>query len=103
MAGSSIMPPLTSSLMPKPLGDGGANAPQAVADAWVEDEFTAGAGQTVFNLSALPLNNNTLSVFINGVRYDDVDDFTIVGQVLTWTDALFTLDAGMEVIIRYIG
>lgn len=69
---------------------------------WVEDEFEAQALQTVFTLSKTPVNNDTLSLCINGVRYDDEDEYTVVGTTLTWLDTPFVLDAGDEVVVRYM-
>lgn len=69
---------------------------------WVEDEFIAIALQTVFTLSGTPADPETFELTVNGVQYDDVDDYTLVGNVITWLDTPFTLSAGDEVICRYI-
>ncbi len=74
----------------------------AIAIDWVEDEFTATAGQVTFVLSSTPLDVDSVSVIVNGVHYDDDADWTISGTTVTWLDTVFVMDAGDKVIIRYV-
>uniref|UniRef100_A0A6M3X7P7 Uncharacterized protein n=1 Tax=viral metagenome TaxID=1070528 RepID=A0A6M3X7P7_9ZZZZ len=69
---------------------------------WREDEFTAGAGQTAFTLSFAPPDTNSVTLSVNGVLYDDVADWTVVGTAVTWLDTPFALEVGDKVLIRYI-
>ena len=70
--------------------------------AWTENEFTPTLGQTVFTLTPGPSETRSLSLFVNGVRADDVTDFTVVGTTLTWLDTDFSLDTSDKVIVRYV-
>jgi hypothetical protein len=68
----------------------------------IKDEFVAEDDQTSFTLSQAPSDDDSLSFSVNGVEYDDDVDYTLVSGVITWTDALFSLEAGDLVVIRYI-
>jgi hypothetical protein len=81
-----------------PVGGGGGSG----ADLWVEDEFTAIAGQTLFTLSFIPADTDTLTITINGIVYDDVSDFTITGNQITWLNTVFALELGDKVLVRYM-
>lgn len=73
----------------------------STAGIWIEEEFIATAGQTVFTLLATPLDAESFRLTINGVFYAEGDDFTLVGNVITWHGP-FGLDAGDEVVAKYI-
>jgi hypothetical protein len=83
----------------EPVSGGG--GPGGTPD-WVEDEYTATAGQTVFTLSDTPASLATFSMYVNGIIYDDVTDYTISGTTLTWLDTGFVLEAGDKILARYI-
>lgn len=70
---------------------------------WKEDEFTPGAGQTVFNLSTAPTDANSVVFIVNGVIADDGTDYTytLPETDVTWTNSLFALDDSDKVLIRY--
>lgn len=69
---------------------------------WHEDEFAPTAGQISFVLSSAPSDPDSVFVFVNGVVYDDSDDFTVSGQTVTWSNTLFLMELGDEVIIKYV-
>jgi hypothetical protein len=73
-----------------------------ISGAWIEDEFTPTQSQVTFILSVGPSDTDSLTVYINGVAYDDVIDYTISGTTLTWLNNLFTLDPGDKLLARYI-
>ena len=52
------------------------------------DHFTAGAGQTVFNLSATPASGGTVLLFVNGVEYVNGVDFTVAVRYRDWETPL---------------
>lgn len=70
-------------------------------NAWNEDEFIATLGQITFILSQAPIDSVSLTVGVNGLKYDDTSDFTVSGTTVTWLNTLFSMDAGDQVIIRY--
>lgn len=65
------------------------------------DEFTATTGQTVFTLTHAPSNPDATKMYVNAGKYDIVDDYTISGNVLTWLNTPFGLDAGDDIEIYY--
>lgn len=73
----------------------------ATAGAWYEDTFVATAGQTVFTLSAVPVDIESFQLTINGVKYEN-DQYTLLGNVVTWLNIEFFLDAGDTVLCKYI-
>lgn len=73
----------------------------AAGGAWFEDEFSPTAGQTVFALTQAPSDANSIQVYVNGVLYDDVTDYTVAGSTLTWLDP-FVLEVGDKVLVRYV-
>lgn len=77
-------------------GSGGGGGASAMRN----DQFTATAGQTVFNLSVVP--TSAVIMTVNGVVYDNFADFGVVGAVVTWTDAAFVLQAGDDVQFFYV-
>lgn len=48
------------------------------------DLFTPTAGQTVFNLSATPINPASLAFYVNGVDYAG-NGATVSGATVTWS------------------
>jgi len=40
--------------------------------------------QTVFTLSVLPILPQKTMLFVNGVKYEYLQDYTLVDYVLTW-------------------
>jgi hypothetical protein len=68
---------------------------------WQQDEFTPTLGQVTFILSSAPTNPTSVELYVNGVLYDDVGDYTISGQTITWLDTNFTMETTDQVIIRY--
>ena len=69
---------------------------------WIQDEFVAGAAQTVFVLSTVPTSLTSLSVYVNGVLYLLGTDFTVVGATLTWLNVDFVMSAGDIVVAHYL-
>ncbi len=67
----------------------------------VVDEFTTTAAQISFSLSQNPIDLDSLAFFVEGIRYDDVVDYTISGQNVTWTNNAFVMEAGDKVHIKY--
>jgi hypothetical protein len=66
-----------------------------------EETYTPTAGQTVFNLSATPLNANDTAMFVNSLKYTHGLHYNVVGSVLTWTNVAFQLDSADYVEIVY--
>ena len=81
----------------------GAQEIEAGAAAGVEqvDYFVALAGQTVFVLSQAPADPADVEMHVNGIMYEQADEWSILGQTVTWNDSAFVLGAGDEVEIRY--
>lgn len=73
----------------------------ATAGAWYEDVFVATPGQTVFNLTAEPVDSESFQLTINGVKYEN-DQYTLVGSVVTWLNIEFFMDGGETVLCKYI-
>lgn len=69
---------------------------------WVEDEFTPTNGQITFILTQAPSDVTSLSLLVNGVLSDDIDDYTVSGTTLTWLNNLFVLDTGDKLLTRYV-
>ena len=69
---------------------------------WKRDEFTATNGQVTFILSSAPADNSSVTLYVNGVMYDDVDDYTVSGTTITWLNTPFSMDAGDEILVRYV-
>lgn len=66
---------------------------------WVEDEFDPTNGQVTFIISQAPTDANSLTFLVNGVVSDDVTDYTISGQTITWLDNLFVMDTSDKVLV----
>lgn len=66
-----------------------------------ENEFTAVAGQTIFNLSGTPAVIPATVVWVNGVKYIYNVHFTIVGSVLTWLNVDLTMKTGYKVSVYF--
>ena len=69
---------------------------------WIEDEFTPTNGQVTFILTQAPSDVTSLSLLVNGVLSDDVDDYTVSGTNLTWLNNLFVLDTADKLLAKYV-
>ena len=74
----------------------------SAAGAWFEEVYIATAGQTVFTLGRPPLDANSFQFSVNGVKYAESVDYSLVGDTVTWLNVAFILQAGDEVIAKYI-
>jgi hypothetical protein len=68
---------------------------------WLEDTFTATAGQVSFILSQAPKDPVSVNLVVNGVDYEKPSDYVVSGTSLTWLNTLFTLEAGDRLLVRY--
>jgi hypothetical protein len=66
-----------------------------------KDEFTPSNGQVVFELSATPTDYANLEVCVNGSEMDDITNYTISGNTLTWLDDPFILETTDKLVVRY--
>lgn len=73
-----------------------------VSTVWNEDEFTPTAGQVTFILSAPPKDQASIQFFVNGVLTDDVVDYTVSGQTITWLNTHYSMEITDKVIVRYL-
>lgn len=64
------------------------------------DKFTPIGGQTVFSLTSIPINNDSIEFRVNGTEYDIATSWTIAGLTVTWLNE-FPLDSGDKVVIEY--
>jgi len=62
------------------------------------DTFMGNSSNVVFTLSYESTTNNAI-VSINGAVQDPTNDYTVVAQTLTFSEAPFTAD---EIVVRYI-
>ena len=69
---------------------------------WSEDEFIPTLGQVSFTLTTAPTDTASFELHVNGLAYDDVDDYILSGQTLTWLNALFALAPGDKLLARYV-
>jgi len=67
----------------------------------IKDEFTPTNNQVTFVLSSSPLDPSSVNFEVNGVTYDDVDDFTILGNTVSWLDTEFQMQTTDHVVVRY--
>ena len=65
------------------------------------DYYTATASQTAFTASATPKDATDAALYVNGVRYKYITDFTFVGTAVTWLNTDFTLGVGDIVTLEY--
>ena len=72
-----------------------------VVGEWVEDEFTATVGQTVFALSAQVDTKGDVSVIVNTLGYARGTHFTVSGSTMTWLNTPFAMDTGDTVVVKY--
>jgi hypothetical protein len=74
---------------------GGVSAP-------LEVELTVTAnGQTAFTLPTAVAVGGNIRVYVNGVRYDLGDDFTVSGTTLTWVGSLSLLTSDEFRVVYY--
>lgn len=65
------------------------------------DEFIAIAAQTIFLLSQTPSNSTDMELHVNGILYEQTDEYSVVGTTVTWNNSAFVMSGGEEVEIRY--
>lgn len=68
---------------------------------WKEDEFNPSNDQITFVLSQTPEDQESVFFIINGIVYDDVEDYSVSGQTVTWTNFLFNIESSDHVVIKY--
>lgn len=57
----------------------------------------ASNGQTSFLLSVIPTDPNKTSLWIGGIKYERLTDYTLSGNILNWISTKFALKIGMDV------
>jgi hypothetical protein len=65
------------------------------------DEFIALAAQTLFLLSQTPSDPADMELHVNGILYEQTDEYSVVGTTVTWNNSAFVMTGGEEVEIRY--
>lgn len=63
--------------------------------------FTASAGQTLFNIGEIPLNQNLAVMYVNGVRQTYGTDFTINTSILNYLNTSIILEIGDKIDLQY--
>jgi len=58
-------------------GGGGGGSP-------LREQFTYTSGPVSFTLAVTPITTDSIFLFLRGIQYNVVDDWTIVGNVITW-------------------
>ena len=74
------------------------------ANITVHREPAVANGQTTFTLPSTPVDATTLEMKINGVVHSSVQSpgvLTIATNVVTWTNALFTISSDDEIWFTY--
>ena len=66
----------------------------------VTDTFTGDGSDTTFTMSEIPHDINSILVFVDGILQKSSTNFSISGQVLTFTDAP---DSSAEIEVRHMG
>ena len=72
-----------------------------IPEDWVEDEYIPTDNQISFLLTRAPSNPDSVFFIINGVTYDDLNDYTVSGQTITWTNSLFVISSDDKVVVKY--
>ena len=72
-----------------------------VGPPWREDEFAPTNGQITFIMSQAPTDVLSVNFLVNGVRADDIDDYTVSGVTITWLNNLFAMETTDQVVVRY--
>jgi hypothetical protein len=60
----------------------------AVGGSDVMDHFVPTLGQVLFPLSQVPSRPDLVGFRVNGVRYENGFDYTVAGQLVTWTNPI---------------
>ena len=68
---------------------------------WNKDEFTPSNNQVTFVLSSTPEDPTSVIFEVNGVIYDDIADWTVLGNTVSWTDVPFQMQTTDHVVVRY--
>lgn len=68
---------------------------------WNQEEWTPTLGQVTFILSQAPSDVTSVVFLVNGIATDDVTEWTISGQTITWLNTYYSLDSNDKVIVRY--
>ena len=68
-----------------PANSVGATALQDNLKSGTVDSFTATAAQTAFTLSEIPLNANSIHVYVNGIYQKPITNYTVTGSSTTLT------------------
>lgn len=76
------------------------NSPNLGHIPWAQEEFTPTLGQITFIVSDLPADVVSIEFNVNGVLYDEGDDYTVSGSTITWINPI-VLKPVDKVIIRY--
>lgn len=69
---------------------------------WQSETFSPTNGQTLFTLSILPSDSESVLMIINDATYTIIDNFTVVGSAVTWNNVAFTITTTDTVVIRYV-
>lgn len=67
---------------------------------WIQEEFTPTTGQITFIISNLPTDAVSFEFSVNGILYDEGDDYTVSGSNITWINPI-VLKPVDKVIIRF--
>ena len=66
-----------------------------------QDLFSPTAAQTLFTLAAVPYDTQSVSVVVNGVKYELTTHYTVLGAAITWNNVAFTMATTDGVEINY--
>lgn len=78
-------------------GGGGGGSSIAMA----QDTPSVSAAQTVFNMVNTPINQQSTELFIDGISMTVGVDYTVIGNVLTYSGTP-ALDGTEDVVIKYL-
>lgn len=67
---------------------------------WMVDEYTPTPGQITFIITQIPVDFDSIELFVNGVEYEKDTHYTQSGLNVTWLDS-FVLKPADKVTIRY--
>lgn len=66
-----------------------------------KDIFSPTDGQTIFTLSHVPTQPNSMNFTVNGQGQTPGLDYTLVGNTLTFLNSSFVMEAGWTVVATY--
>ena len=66
-----------------------------------EDTYTPSNGQTIFTLTATPTDITDVDVYVNNVKYEQLTNYTVLSNAVTWLDTPFTMQTTDAVEIIY--